>query len=192
MVDAKARLDKGVMDIPTENLLCPNPLRLFKIDLGVLFHSDDQKPYIPDPMLLALKAACNWSGRTKDTRLAKLLCACDPGTSVDDDSSWGTTSRLRDIFASAIPTSSKSITSSDIAKHYEKKKMIEFENINDLELVIPRVATDPFSESNSGSYVVDDLSTLSSLSAKIRSTETNMNIQGHTSDLVSDADSIDV
>jgi hypothetical protein len=50
----------------------------FKIRFGDLYSGEAMKQLIPDPMLLAFKAAVNWSGRKEATRLQRLLPACFP------------------------------------------------------------------------------------------------------------------
>jgi hypothetical protein len=78
---AKAALDKsnGYVEVP--DLKRPRfgaGRMFFKIRFGDLYSGEAMKQLIPDPMLLAFKAAVNWSGRKEATRLQRLLPACFP------------------------------------------------------------------------------------------------------------------
>jgi len=72
----KDKLSKeGEVYVPTRKLGDSEDPRLYKVKFGDLFENEEERKYIPDPLLLLIKAAVNLSAHHY-TRDCKLLPAC--------------------------------------------------------------------------------------------------------------------
>jgi hypothetical protein len=67
--------------VPTDQLGDSEEPRLFKVKFGDLFKGEEERKYIPDPLLLLIKSAVNLSAHNYST--CKLLPACSVVSSED-------------------------------------------------------------------------------------------------------------
>jgi hypothetical protein len=78
---------KGKVRVPTSNIRDSEDPRLYKVKFGDLFKTAEGRKYIPDPLLLLIKAAVNLSANHYSG--CKLLPACVAGSSEESVSSEG-------------------------------------------------------------------------------------------------------
>jgi hypothetical protein len=126
--------------------------------MGLLYDTEELKRIIPDPSLVAAKAAVNWSGRTPQTRERKLLPACTPPEEEFDDSAFYST--CPSILSFSEPfLQAKGVSSRE---NYEKEIAVRCGDRlqADLMHLVVEFATNDKSNSKDTSTFSDDLSEL--------------------------------